>query len=743
MEEKEGILTDIIYQNEINSYTVGTFETEEEQFTIVGYLPFINKGDSIKILGKFVEHKDYGEQFKIETFEKIMPQTLGALETYLSSGNIKGVGPATANKIISKFGEETIHVLKFEPQKLEQIKGISKDKAIEISESFIENWEVWQIVGFLERFGIGAENAKKVYNLLGINAIEEIEANPYILIDISRGVDFKQIDKMAIELGIEKENQKRVKSGIKYALIKITYNGHCCTLKENLIEYVKQLLDVNEKAIEDGMINLRVENEIIIEDRDEKQWVYLYSFYNAENKIAERIIKLDKAKNEKKVSNIEKELKKVEEKTDIELSEKQKEAIKAINNNNVTIITGGPGTGKTTIIKSIIEIYKQKKYKIVLSAPTGRAAKRMTETTGEEASTLHRLLEIGKVDEESLFKKENEYQGAPIDGDIIIVDEVSMVDMFIMGYLLDCIYLGTKLILVGDSDQLPSVGPGSVLQDMILSEKITTVHLDKIFRQAAKSKIIVNAHRVNSGKKFVEKDEIELKEDSKQDFFFIKENNQEKVLEQVLSLCNGRLKKFGNYDFFESIQVLTPTKKGLLGTKEMNKALQKELNPPRDGEPEKASMGAIFRIGDRVMQIKNNYDMYWEKKNGETLEVGNGIFNGETGTIIYINEKEKNITVKFDDEKICWYEYNELEQIEHSYCITIHKAQGSEFDVVIMIIPQAAPMLLTRNLLYTGLTRAKKLLIIIGNEKIVDYMIQNVDSKKRNTGLEYKLKKLY
>jgi len=742
VEEIEGILTEIIYQNEVNSYVVGIFETEEEQITVVGYLPFIKKGDTLKIIGKFVEHKDYGEQFKIETFEKLMPQTLGALETYLANGNIKGVGPATASKIVNKFGEDTIHVLKFEPQKLAQIRGITKDKAIEISESFIENWEVWQIVGFLERFGIGAESAKKVYDLLGINAIAEIEADPYILIDISRGVDFKQIDQMAIELGMEKENQKRVKSGIKYALIKITYNGHCCTLKENLIEYVKTLLNVNEATIENGIINLKVNDEIVVEDRNGEEWIYLYSFYNAENQIARNILELDKYRNVKKVSNIEKELNLVEKRTDIILSEKQKEAIRAINDNNVTIITGGPGTGKTTIIKSIIEIYKQKKYKIVLCAPTGRAAKRMTETTGEEASTLHRLLEIGKVDEESLFKKDNEYQGAPIDGDIIIVDEVSMVDMFIMSYLLDCIYKGTKLILVGDCDQLPSVGPGSVLKDLIASERIVTVHLDKIFRQAAKSKIIVNAHRINNGKKFISKEDPEMEEDSKQDFFFIKENNQEKVLEQVLSLCNGRLKKFGDYDFFESIQVLSPTKKGLLGTKEMNKALQEELNPHREGEAEKNSMGAIFRIGDRIMQIKNNYDMYWEKKNEGEVEVGNGVFNGETGTILNINEKEKNICVKFDDDKYVWYEFNDLEQIEHSYCITIHKAQGSEFDVVIMIVPQAAPMLLTRNLLYTGLTRAKKLLIVIGNERVIDYMINNVDSKKRNTGLEFKMKNM-
>lgn len=740
MEELEGILTEIRYQNEINSYTVGTFETEEYQITVVGYLPFIKKGDTLKIIGKFVEHKEYGEQFKIETFEKLMPQTLGALENYLANGNVKGIGPATAKKIIQTFGEETISILKYTPKKLAQIRGITEEKAIAISESFIENWEIWQIVGFLEKFGIGAENAQKVYKLLGINAIEEIEADPYILIDISRGVDFRQIDEMAIRLGVEKENRKRIMSGIKYSLIKITYNGHCCTLKENLIEHVKQLLGVNEETVEDGLINLKVNDDIVIENREGENWVYLKSFYATEEKIAQRIISLAKSKNTKKIHNIDKELNLIEKKSDIFLSEKQKEAIREINENNVTIITGGPGTGKTTIIKSIIEIYKQKKYKIVLCAPTGRAAKRMTETTGEEAYTLHRLLEIGKIDDDSIYKKNNEYQGTPIDADIIIVDEVSMVDMFIMSYLLDCIYKGTKLILVGDSDQLPSVGPGSVLQDIIKSERIKTVHLDKVFRQAARSKIIVNAHRVNNGEEFIKKEETEIEEDEKNDFFFIRENNQERILEQVLSLCNGRLKRFGNYDFFENIQVLSPTKKGTLGTKELNKALQQELNPHREGENEKSSMGAIFRIGDKVMQIKNNYDIQWERREGNSLELGNGIFNGETGIITEINEKEKFIRVKFDDNKTSIYEYNELEQLEHSYCITIHKAQGSEFDVIIMIIPQAAPMLLTRNLLYTGITRAKKLLVVIGNNNIVNYMIKNVDSKKRNTGLQYKIK---
>ena len=668
--ELKGEIVDIIYQNEINSYMIATFETEEEITTVVGYLPFISSGDSLKVVGKYVEHKDYGRQFKVDTFEKIMPETNDSLERYLSNGNIKGIGPATARKIVDLFGKETIHILKYEPEKLSRIKGISRKKAIEISESFIENWEVWQIVGFLEKFGIGVENAKKVYDLFGINAIEEIEANPYVLIDIARGVDFNQIDKMAIDLGIDYTNSKRVKSGIKYALIIATYNGHCCTLKENLIEFTKELLNVNEDIIDDNIIKLKVEDEIIIETRDDgNEWIYLYNFYKTEEDVARTILKLDNYKNVKKIKNIEAELNKAEKNIDIILSDKQKDAIKAINDNNVAIITGGPGTGKTTIIKSIIDIYKERKYKIVLCAPTGRAAKRMTETTGEGASTLHRLLEIGKINEDYLKKQDKDYEGMPIDADLIIVDELSMVDIFLMRYLLKCIYPGTKLVLVGDSDQLASVGPGSVLKDLILSGKITTIHLDKIFRQAAKSKIILNAHKVNNGLPFIKKEENE--EDTKNDFFFIKETSQEAILSQVISLCTGRLKKYGDYDFFSNIQVLTPTKKGLLGTKELNKALQEVLNPYEKGMIEKSSMGNTYRVGDRVMQIKNNYDMYWEKE----TEAGTGIFNGEIGSITKIDEKEKCIQIKFDDEKLCWYEFSELDQIELSYSITIHKAQ--------------------------------------------------------------------
>ena len=733
-----GEITSIIYRNEVNSYTIAELETEEEVTTIVGYLPFINLGDTVKAIGKFVEHKEYGRQFKVDTFEKLLPQTTAALERYLANGNIKGIGEALAKRIINKFGEETIHVFKYEPSRLAEIRGISKEGAKEMSASFVENWEVWQIVGFLERFGIGAEYAKKVFDLLGANAIEQIETNPYILIDITKGVDFKRVDKMALDLGISYDNQTRVESGIKYGLIRSTYNGNSCVAKENLIEFVINLLDVSTENIEDAMISLNMKKEIAIEKRENIEYIYLYSFFQTEEEIAYRIKKLQQARNVKKISGLKNILKNIEKNSSIELSEKQKEAIQMINENNVTIITGGPGTGKTTIIKNFIDIYEEKDKKVILTAPTGRAAKRMTETTGKEASTLHRLLEIRKIDEDSLFKENNTYQGAPIDADVIIVDEVSMMDMFVMNYLLKCVYQGTKLVLVGDVDQLASVGPGSVLKDLINSEQVATIRLDKIFRQAAKSKIILNAHRVNEGETFLTKEEGD---EMQEDFFFIKENVQEKMLGQVVSLCTGRLEKYGNYDFFQNIQVLSPTKKGALGTRELNKVLQEQLNPNINNYSEKASMGAIYRPGDRVMQIKNNYDIYWEKDNklGQK-EMGSGVFNGEIGTIIEVNEREKQVEIQFDDEKVAWYEFTDLDQIEHSYAITIHKAQGSEFDVVIMVIPPTAPMLLTRNLLYTGITRAKKLLIVVSSEKVIEFMIQNVDSRKRNTGLEFKMR---
>jgi len=615
-------------------------------------------------------HQEYGEQFKIDTFEKIMPETTESLSKYLSSGTIKGIGPATAKKIIDKFGDETLNIFRLNPIRLAEVKGITREKAIEIGEEFNEKWEVWQIVSFLESFGIGASNAKKVYDALGKDAVAKIAENPYILVDIAYGVDFAKIDKIALQIGISQNSDDRIKSGIKYALLVASYNGNTCVLQDNLLQYTKQILDVDMENIEDNLIALNVTEEIVIEKRDEVDWVYLYPFYKAEKNISDRLELLDNCKNVKYIKNFEKEIKKQEEKMNIDLSEKQIEALLQVNENNVSIITGGPGTGKTTIIKCLIEIYKSHQKKIVLCAPTGRAAKRMTETTGEEAKTIHRLLEIGKIEDDKLANIDIDI--SPIDSDVLVIDEMSMVDIFLMNYIVKAVYMGTKLVFVGDVNQLPSVGPGSILNDLIESQKFSTIFLNKIFRQAAKSKIIVNSHNVNNGISFVGK--TDYSEDSEDDFFFVNESVQDKILYQVTSLSSGRLKKYGNYDFFENIQILTPTKKGKLGTKELNKSLQNILNP-KTADIEAKTYGDIeFREGDRVMQIKNNYDIYWEKR-GIGAEKGSGIFNGELGIILSIDNESKNIAVEYDDGKVAWYAFSELDQLEHAYAITIHKAQ--------------------------------------------------------------------
>ena len=735
--ELQGEVIEIIYKNDLNSYCIAVLKLDkdamkasekqreqrkleqsmsnqlefftindenaeninslEDETTIVGYLPFVNIGDTLNVVGRFVEHQEYGRQFKVDTFEKKMPQTTKALERYLANCGIKGIGPATAKHIVDMFGEDTLNVFKFEPTKLAQVKGITKEKAIEIANTFIEHWEVWQLVGFLDKFGIGPQSAEKIYKELGANAMEEIEANPYLLIDLVSKANFEQIDKMALDMGMDYNNEKRIRSGIKHALIRMTLNGHCCTRYEGLIEFVKKLLNVGENEIEETLINMKAKGDIVLEDRDETEWVYLYQYYDAEENVARRLIDLDNYKNVKKIDRFEKELALFEKKSNIDLSEKQKEAIEAINEHNVCVITGGPGTGKTTIIKTIIDIFKHNEMKPVLCAPTGRAAKKMSETTGEEAKTLHRLLEIGKFNDENQGIN-TEISVAPIDGDIVIVDEMSMVDLFLMNYLCKALYKGTKLVLVGDIDQLPSVGPGNVLKDIIESGKITTITLNKIFRQAAKSKIIVNAHRVNDGEGFITKEEMEelnnmdekdvepakeyVEEEAKiekdnnflNDFFFVNENSKDKILYNIITLSGERLKNYGDYDFFKNIQVITPTKKGELGTKELNKLLQQTVNPASETKKERKFGDSIFREEDRIMQIKNNYDIYWEKKE-PYFESGSGVFNGEFGTIQKIDEFNKQVKIKYDDEKEVWYQFSELEQIEHAYAITVHKAQ--------------------------------------------------------------------
>ena len=783
-----GEITAIIFRNDSNGYTIARLKIEEKEdnsqisieefpsyvdsyesedddedeseITIVGYMPNINKGDKVCISGNYVYHKSYGKQLKLESFEFAKPKTLGDLEKYLGNGLVKGIGPAKAKKIIEKFQEETVGVLMDEPEKLTVIKGINKEKAKELSDAFKENWGLWEVVSFLSKFGIGSQNASIITKKLGPDAVSIVNDNPYILEELGVRVDFNQIDKMALSSGIEKNSLKRVGAGVIHALGLANNNGHSCVLKSALVQYVTEFLGVSNEDVEDGIKDLKAKKRIITEQREELltedgktemrklTWVYPIKYYEAEMNIAERIEMLKNAPQTKQIRDLDKML---EETSDFVLSDKQKEALEMVNNNNVSIITGGPGTGKTTIIKTIIGMYKHLNKKIVLCAPTGRAAKRMTEATGEEAKTLHRLLSIGKIESEELdINTEIE----PIDADIIIVDEMSMVDLFLMSYLLNGIYRGTKLILVGDSDQLQSVGPGRVLKDLIESNEVPYIILNQIFRQAARSKIIVNAHKVNEGINFI--GEVDKKgEETIDDFEFISENS----VSNAQRICID--------SFNENVQVITPTKRGECGTVTLNKLLQAKYNPKSEYKKEKKFGDIIFREGDNVMQTKNNYDIEWSKPKKENKndkygtfnsmqnridydldfasvndEHGIGIFNGEMGKIEEINDKDQYMVIVFEDGKRASYGYDFLDQIVHSYAITIHKSQGSEFDNVVMPIIGVSRMLLTRNVLYTGMTRAKNHLTIISNEPTIEFMINNVNSRQRNSGLCYKLQNI-
>ena len=720
-----GKVTELIYYNDKNSYTVFLFKTTEKSIMCVGYVPFIKVGDKLELVGEYTEHKVYGKQFKVDTYEKKEPTDEEDLLDYLSSGFIKGIGEKTAEKIINKFGSESMNILKNDPEKLSTVRGISRDKAYEIQRAINDEWSFLELSKYLQKYGIGITNINNVYKQLGENSLNLINENPYILVDILNGVEFSYIDKIASDMNFDKNNINRIKSGIKYCLNNSTYNGNTCALYERLVDAVAKFLSIEKDEIENAIIDLVNCNEIIIENRENGRYVYLYKVYVSEKYIADKLIEL--AIQDIKEKNISKQLHKIEEKNGIILSELQRKAINMAYNNNISVITGGPGTGKTTIIKCLIDLFEQDDLDIGLCAPTGRAAKRMSEVTGKEAKTIHRLLEINKIDDE---KNRFDVQVNELYKDVVIIDEFSMVDTILFNYVLKALRYNTKLILVGDAEQLPSVGPGDLLNNIINSGIIKHIFLDEIFRQAKKSLIITNAHKINNG-------EYPILDDKKKDFFFIQSTDVQIVLNTIIDLCNNRLVSYGNFDKLKDIQVICPSKKGDVGTKNLNKCLQFTLNPKSNNKNEKTFGQTIFREGDKVMQTKNNYDVVWEKEDGT---VGVGIFNGDLGYITNINKESGEIEVLFDDGKKVVYTSSVLEELDLAYAITIHKSQGSEFEAVVIPVVKGPPMLYTRNLLYTGVTRAKKMLVAVGDKQQIYNMVDNVNERKRTVGLEYKLK---
>ncbi|MCX7923028.1 MAG: ATP-dependent RecD-like DNA helicase [Clostridia bacterium] len=729
----EGTVEDIVFTNEVNGYTVCDIRHENNTITAVGYMPFINIGETLKISGKWVTHPDYGEQLKVEMYEKRLPETTEAIEKYLASGIIKGIGPSTASKIVKTFGEDTLNIIQFDPGRLAQIKGISMEKAIRIGQAFEEQKELRDVVMFFQEFGISPTYSTKIYKVFGDKTIEEIKANPYKLADEIFGIGFKVADRIAKSLGIDPLSKYRICSGIKYVLSQAAANGHTYVIVEKLKEYTSQLLEVEVDNIDNALVSLMLDKSICMEKEDDESRIYLTAFYHAEIGVCKRLMELSAISFTIDMGQFDKSLDEVQYEEGITLAENQKLAVRKALTSGIMVITGGPGTGKTTIIKSIIKLLDNEGYEVALAAPTGRAAKRMSEATGFEARTIHRLLEIGYMgtDNELVFART---EANPIDADVIIIDEMSMVDILLMNHLLKAVAPGTRLILVGDVDQLSSVGAGNVLKDIISSDMIKTVKLTEIFRQAEESMIIVNAHRINKG----ERPYLNVKG---KDFFFLPRNNPDDIVKTVVELCSKRLPNTYGYDPMRHIQVLTPTRKGIVGVGNLNIELQKILNPQAKYKTEKEFRGFIFRDGDRVMQVKNNYNLRWQKPGTEAQ--GEGVFNGDMGLIQKIENDEQKITILYEDEKVVEYEYSILDEIEPSFAVTVHKSQGSEFPVVIIPLYPGPQVLMTRNLLYTAVTRARDLVILVGSENTLYEMIKNERETLRNSGLAEKMRKCF
>lgn len=720
----EGKVATIIFKNPTNSWTVILLKRGKGYITAVGETQDLEVGDELELDGEETTHKIYGEQFKFTTYKKVLPKTESALIEYIAD-NVKGVGKKTASLIIGLFGEDAVDVIRYTPSKLNEIKGLNEAKIYELNRFFNEEWEKWNIIEYLTGFNISVVTANKIYQTLGTDTITIVKQNPYSLMSFVKKLDFKTVDEIGKNLGINLDSEERVDTGIIYAINKITEFGHTCVEKENLVKYASNILEVGTKDIENGITRLVLNDKLYIQKMNDKDFVFRRSFYLAEDNIAKNIV--IRTKENVKTKNYDKLIEKVSKKNNIVLSDEQKEAISTSLNNNITIITGGPGTGKTTIIKCIIDILEDIKKEYVLCAPTGRATKRIKETTGKEAKTLHRLLEITKVDDNDIDMF-YELPVTPIDTDVVIVDEASMIDCMLMNNLFKALNSSTKVIMVGDVNQLPSVGPGSVLKDIINSNATNVVYLKQIYRQSAMSDIIVNAHRVNEGiyPEFKTKDT---------DLFYIKTDSIESTLAEISSLVSYRIESFAKLDILKDLQVLTPMKKTQLGTIELNTLLQNVLNPKSSSKKEKEFNNRIFREGDKVMQIVNNYDKKFSI-NGEHFD---GIYNGDIGYIKEVDNLNQRLIVLFDEEKEVIYEFDELDQLEHAFAVTIHKSQGSEFDYVILPLYTGYQKLFTRNLLYTAMTRAKKMLVIVGSTNIINFMVDNLESKNRMTGLTSKI----
>ena len=730
MKTIRGYVGHIIFRNAENGYTVLELVCQEEEITCVGIFSDIVEGENIEAQGEYTEHPSYGRQFKVHSFEEKEPEDELAIERYLGSGAIKGIGVALAARIVRRFKKDTFRIIEEEPERLAEIKGISERKAMEIAHQINEKRDLRQAMIFLQKYGININLAVKIYNQYGQRIYSILTENPYQMAEDIDGVGFKTADEIASRIGIRTDSDFRIRSGILYALNLATGEGHTYLPMDELTKRASAVLEIEGTYIEKHYMDLALDRKIVMQQKEDELQIYASAFFHMENNTAGMLKQLD-ISYDVSDKEIENRIKRIEKQTGIELDELQMLAVKEAVKNGLLIITGGPGTGKTTTINTIIRYFEMEGMDIFLGAPTGRAAKRMSETTGFEARTIHRMLEVNGGPEGSGGFERNENN--PLETDVIIIDEMSMVDITLMHALLKAIVAGTRLILVGDVNQLPSVGPGSVLKDVIESGQFHTVKLNKIFRQASTSDIIVNAHKINNG------EEVIL-DNKSMDFFFLKRYEADKIINVMLQLIKQKLPKFVDASEYD-IQVLTPMRKGLLGVERLNTVLQMYLNPEAPSKREKEYGTIVFREGDKVMQVKNNYQLEWEirTKFGLCVDKGTGIFNGDTGIIQEINYFAETMTISFDEGKMVEYPFKQLEELELAYAITIHKSQGSEYPAVVIPMFKGPQMLMNRNLLYTAVTRAKKCVTLVGDEEVFYTMINNTSQLKRYSGLQDRL----